>query len=164
MRIIVVGSPRWSGLAAHYRVTDLLRAFQEVSDLLREPLVVVHRDHPEGVDHTVDRWARINGIAQQVFNLKRFHYGTAAEDVRDRLMIEAGADLILAFVMPEEDTDEWELYDRAKVAGIPFKVIRWDEEWVLPEMVSQKAASLLANPDSGTTRVRPGRPQRHSDA
>lgn len=160
MRIIVTGSPRWDGHQPRSRVTELLRAFAEVSDLLNEDLVLVHGDHPEGIDHIVDRWARIHDISQETFPVQRFHYGSAAETVRDRLMIEGGADMVITFVMPEERNSE--LVDRAKVHGIPVRVIRWSEDWPLPERLAdiapaelvERIDSFLANPEAGAVRTR----------
>lgn len=105
--------------------------------LLGEPLTVVHRDHPVGVDHIVDRWSRLNGVTQDIFPVKRFHYGTAAEDVRDRLMVEAGADMVIVFAMPDDDPDSDDLLNWAKAYNVASRIIRWDEDWPIMDFLAR---------------------------
>ena len=101
-----------SGLAEHYR----------------DRLVVVH-GAARGVDHMAGATARSLGIAVEEFPAGWEKHGRAAGHIRNKAMLESGADLVLAF---KKDFN-WQLdrggtedmVRRAKAAGVPTYVVQF---------------------------------------
>ena len=98
MRIIVTGSRKWNDKVA---VWDALNdAYQE-----HGPFMLVHGGCSTGADAIATEWwraaSRLVGVEMDVFHAAWGARGKAAGPERNRRMIEAGADLVLAFPLPE---------------------------------------------------------------
>lgn len=98
MRVIVTGSRRW---AAKNLVYDALnRVFDESG-----PFAVVHGACSTGADLAAHEWSTLAGgllgCTEHRFPAAWAERGKAAGPERNRQMIEAGADLVLAFPLPE---------------------------------------------------------------
>jgi hypothetical protein len=90
LRVIVCGSRHAADYAMVARVLNLVlgaRALREVT--------IVHGDQ-RGVDAFAKQWAKSKGIAQEPHPYKG-ELGKAGGPVRNREMLDAGADFVLAF-------------------------------------------------------------------
>lgn len=98
MRIIVTGSRKWADKVA---IWDALNdAYQE-----HGPFMLVHGACSTGADAMAAEWwraaARLVSVDMETFPAAWATRGRAAGPERNRRMIEAGADLVLAFPLPE---------------------------------------------------------------
>ena len=114
MRVIVTGSRDWS----HGPVVQAV-----LQDVILEhgPFTLVHGGCPRGADRFADRWARAAGIPVKIFEADWEKYGTRAGPIRNAEMIQAGADLVLAFPLPGGKGTQHTIR-LAQEAGIPVKV------------------------------------------
>ncbi|MFG3509682.1 SLOG family protein [Streptomyces sp. NPDC047821] len=125
MRVIVTGSRRWSDKAA---VWDALNAvYQE-----HGPFLLVHGDCSTGADAMAREWveaaSRLVQVQEQRFPAAWDYWaarGNAkrAGPERNRRMVEAGADLVLAFPLPEGSGTQHTI-KLAREAGIEVRVIK----------------------------------------
>lgn len=97
-RVIVTGSHTWDdeGLTAE----ALLEARQEALRDGREDILVVHGDRAHGADRLAADWCAANGVPTEPRPAGREARDQDAGYVRDRHMVNAGADLCLVFVGP----------------------------------------------------------------
>jgi hypothetical protein len=119
VRVIVTGSRRWSDKAA---VWDALNAvYQEHGSFL-----LVHGDCSTGADAMAHQWveaaSRLVQVQEQRFPAAWEARGKAAGPERNRRMVEAGADLVLAFPLPEGSGTQHTI-KLAREAGIEIRVI-----------------------------------------
>lgn len=122
MRVIVTGSRKWSDAAAVY--DELNEVFKEYG-----PFMLVHGACSTGADYFANLWYRIVGeklgCAEDPFPAD-WGYWTAlgkpkaAGPERNKRMVEAGADLVLAFPLPEGSGTQGTMR-LAKAAGIEVK-------------------------------------------
>jgi hypothetical protein len=96
--------------------------FMAVDSALRHvaPSVVVHGG-ARGADSLAGEWAALHGVSCVVFPADWTKHGKAAGPIRNQQMIDAGADLVLAFPGGRGAAD---CVDRARVAGITVVDLR----------------------------------------
>lgn len=98
MRVIVTGSRKWRDPAA------VIAALTDVY-LEHGPFLLMHGDCSTGADSYAHTWFeqthRITGCTEQRFPAAWETRGRAAGPERNQRMVEAGADLVLAFPLPE---------------------------------------------------------------
>ncbi|MFF8831339.1 SLOG family protein [Streptomyces sp. NPDC015131] len=96
-RILVTGSQGWDNVVTLYQaLADVYTAAPPY-----RPLVIVHGACPNGADFFAGRWARVMGVAEEPHPaVWRPHgiYNPQAGLARNRLMVELGADICLAFI------------------------------------------------------------------
>lgn len=129
MRLLVTGSRDWNGVYATQRVHTILELVLALSDALGQKLTVVHGDYPHGVDGIVDRWARRRediGVSVEPYP-PNWAMGPAGGPIRDRQMVNAGADLCIGFVKPPSKGTILTM-QMARNAGIPTFTVMWDQE------------------------------------
>lgn len=117
MRIIVTGSRKWADKQA---VCDaLMEQF-----LKHGPFALVHGGCATGADDIAHRWfmsaGRKLGVTETPFFANWDGRGRAAGPERNKRMVEAGADLVLAFPLPEGSGTQHTMA-LAREAGIEIK-------------------------------------------
>lgn len=117
MRVIVTGSRAWKDEAAVYDA--LWGAYRE-----HGPFQLVHGACSTGADYYAGLWYRIVGAkldcAEEKFPAAWAARGKRAGPERNARMIEAGADLVLAFPLPEGSGTQHTMR-LAEAAGIEVK-------------------------------------------
>lgn len=119
MRVIVTGSRKWENRKAVYNALNAV--YEE-----HGPFVVVHGGCSTGADRLADDWADLAflvGIKKEVFKAAWEARGKAAGPERNRRMIEAGAELVLAFPLPEGSGTQHTMR-LAREAGIEVREFR----------------------------------------
>lgn len=119
MRILVTGS---RDLSDQLMVWDAL-----VTNLKREPSSLVVGDCPTGADRFArEAWTRVDAIQVGVAGPLDVHvadwttHGKSAGPLRNRAMVDSGADLCLAFYKQGAgNRGTKDCVRRAKIAGIP---------------------------------------------
>jgi hypothetical protein len=99
IRILITGSRTWTNTEKFNDALELIR--RQHPDTSR--WVIVHGDCPEGADMLADAWARVRGIATDPHPAQwrvDGAYNAAAGFERNTEMVEAGADVCLAFLKP----------------------------------------------------------------
>lgn len=117
MRVIVTGSRRWADETAVYEA--LLAVHAE-----HGPFHLMHGACSTGADYYADLWYRLVGKALGCTEMKYpaawEAHGRAAGPIRNKRMVEAGADLVLAFPLPEGSGTQGTIR-LAEAAGIEVK-------------------------------------------
>jgi hypothetical protein len=80
-------------------------------------VIIVHGANLQGADRHAADWARENEIAQEPHPADWARHGRAAGPIRNQEMIDAGADVCLAFPLPQS-RGTVDCIRRAKEAGI----------------------------------------------
>lgn len=99
-----------------------------------DTLTVAHGDCPTGADHHARTWCELP-VADDldVTVIEERHpadwdrYGRAAGPIRNREMVDAGADLVLAFPLPgprSMSRGTWDCISAAEAHAIPVEIIR----------------------------------------
>ena len=119
MRILITGSRDWKGVA------DIVNAIWEYamnpnSDVIAGT-VIVHGDCPTGADNIADHMANELGITVERHPANWALYGKSAGPLRNQEMVDLGADICLAFPLPES-RGTWDCIRRARAAGIPVMI------------------------------------------
>ena len=91
-RVLVTGSRDWAD--AHAVGSALLAIANEVG---LENMVVVHGKCPRGADYYADIWAEFHGTGPERHPADWGKHGRAAGIIRNVEMVDAGADVCLAF-------------------------------------------------------------------
>lgn len=125
LRILVTGSRDWTDVRAVE--SALYAALHEHMD---QDLVVVHGGCPTGADQFAAQWARMTNVydlrvRQEVHPADWSKHGRAAGPIRNKEMVEAGADLCLAFIRNNSRGASGTV-EMARQAGIPVKIWRQD--------------------------------------
>lgn len=98
MRVIVTGSRDWEDEGM---VGCLLGYVLELADAKGEELTVVHGACSTGADRHASDWAWLRpGAKEEPHRADWRRYGAQAGPVRNKEMVDAGADLCLAFIGP----------------------------------------------------------------
>jgi hypothetical protein len=118
VRVIVTGSRDWSD-------RDAVQAALLDVALEHSSFTLIHGGCPTGADRFADRWARAAEIPVEVFEADWEKYGKRAGPIRNAEMVQAGADLVLAFPLPGGKGTQHTIRI-AREAGIPVQV--WGEE------------------------------------
>lgn len=118
MRVIVTGSRAWP---------DMRPVWHSLSSVLVEhdTFTLVHGDCSTGADFFAHQWAQAHPEVEEIrYPASWEAYGRAAGPMRNRKMIEDGADLVLAFPLPSGSGTHHTVW-LARQAGIPVKVWEW---------------------------------------
>jgi len=120
-RVLVTGSRYWSD---QQLVVDALNAAFEARS--RNPFVLVHGACPSGADRFAHNWAisatATCGVIEEAHPAD-WTAGKKAGPDRNRLMVELGADLCVAFPLPGSK-GTWHTVRLAHAAGIPVTEVR----------------------------------------
>jgi hypothetical protein len=119
VKVIVTGSRKWS---------DAQRVFDALWDVYHEhgPYQLIHGACSTGADDLASYWYRVGGQYVGCTELKfpaNWNMGKGAGPARNVRMVSAGADLVLAFPLPE-GTGTQHTMRLAEEADIPVKVIQ----------------------------------------
>jgi hypothetical protein len=125
MRVLVTGSGDWD---VQFKVNIVLNELYALADVLESPLTIIHGACPTGADVYADHW----GTGRDDVKVERWpanckHYGKAAKPRRNEAMVDAGADLCVAFLR-NGSTGTRQTIALARTAKIPTFVINYDEE------------------------------------
>lgn len=112
MRVLVTGSRTWA---------DTLVIRERLSQL-PDDAIVIHGD-AMGADRIADAQAVMLGLLTERHPALWERYGKRAGFIRNQEMVDAGADLVLAF-WDGESKGTAHTIEMAKTAGIPVEVIR----------------------------------------
>lgn len=110
MKVIVTGSRDWDDKQTVYRELDALA-----------PSVIIHGG-ARGADALAHRYALAHHIDTLVYEADWKKYGRGAGARRNQLMVDEGADFVLAFPLPNS-VGTWDCWRRATTAGIPGKIV-----------------------------------------
>jgi len=114
--------------------------------------VIIHGGCPTGADAHAAQWAFDFDVREEVYPANWEMYGKAAGLFRNQQMVDAGADVCLAFPLGESRGTR-DCVRRAVEAGIPVKVIEWNdgtgpEETRGQSYIMADGAEQLSGPDS----------------
>lgn len=118
-RILVTGSRNWA---------DRDVVFETLMDVLAErghpaDMVLVHGACPTGADKMADEiWCGFLGYRVERHPAEWSQFGRAAGPRRNQEMVDAGADLCVAFLMPGSRGTA-DCVKRAEAAGIPVRKV-----------------------------------------
>lgn len=124
-RILVTGSRAWPAGRAQV-VVRLLAGQVAKAAALGLAAVVVHGACPSGADAIAASWAAQNGVACEAWPADWGRLGRAAGPIRNQAMVEAGADVCLAFPAAGS-RGTTDCVRRASAAGIPLIVTTLEE-------------------------------------
>lgn len=119
MRVIVTGSRAWP---------DPVRVAHELNTLYLQhgPFVLVHGACATGADAAAAHWLETAGsdlgCLEVTYPADWEKFGTRAGPIRNAQMVKAGADLVLAFPLPDGKGTQHTM-DLAREAGIPVTEI-----------------------------------------
>lgn len=80
-------------------------------------IVIVHGANPRGADAMASRWAKLHGVQEEPHPADWQTYGKKAGPIRNQLMIDLGADEVVAFPWATS-RGTWDCVIRANKAGI----------------------------------------------
>lgn len=120
MRILLTGSRRWpDAQTVHDTLTTLVRD--------KGPFTLVHGACATGADAQAHQWfllaGRALGCAEDPHPADWEKFGKAAGPARNVRMVAMGADLVVAFPLPE-GTGTQHTVELAEKAGIPVRKVR----------------------------------------
>lgn len=92
-RILVTGSRDWTD---RQTIIDAFLDLNEWRPIDWDDVVVVHGDCPTGADHIADVWARSVGLKVEAHPAD-WSIGKKAGPLRNKKMVDLGADIVLAF-------------------------------------------------------------------
>lgn len=116
MRILVTGSRNWTG-----RITIEMALYEAWRTLgFPQSVTLVHGACPTGADAVADEAGRRNGWEMERHRADWDKYGKAAGPIRNQEMVDAGADICVAFLLPESRGTR-DCIRRAKAAGIEVR-------------------------------------------
>lgn len=128
MRVICTGSRNWMGIYGDGRIYQVLNIVLALADVLGEKLTIIHGDCPTGADQVVDRWARRregDGVTVETLPADWRTLGKRAGPVRNKAMVDRGADMCIGFVRGDARGTRITLAMAAE-AGIPTFTVDWD--------------------------------------
>lgn len=132
MRVLITGSREWIHADTLYKAMDVvLNALGP-----DEPLVLVHGG-ARGADFFAGYWARQwknagKDVTVEVHPARWSEHGNAAGPIRNQQMVDAGADLVLAFIR-DNSPGASHLVRQARKAGIPVREYRENTEVEMTE-------------------------------
>lgn len=103
MRLIVTGSRNWRGAASVWTPLDALLG-------RHGQLTVLNGKASRGLDQLVSEWAaerREDGVTEIPFEADWDRYRNRAGPIRNQAMVDAGADMLLAWASPCRKGDPW---------------------------------------------------------
>lgn len=113
MRVIVCGSRTWWDTDKVYRV---------LNQLDRNGLTVIHGG-ARGADSIAGFWASMNEVTCEEYPARWDKHGRSAGPIRNREMIDLGADLVIAFRSDGESRGTDDMVRESRKRGIPVEVI-----------------------------------------
>lgn len=126
MRVLVTGSRTWSDAGpVWYCLSAIARSAVAEGDT---EIVIVHGSAP-GADSHADAWVRHhrrNGVQAERHPADWPGLGKRAGFVRNKAMVDRGADICLAFIR-DHSRGATQCAELAERAGIPVRVIEWDD-------------------------------------
>ena len=128
MRVIVAGSRDWEGIYGESRIVAVLNQVLALADALGRELTIVHGGCPTGADAITDRWCRRreDQVKLEAYPANWQWRRKGAGPVRNKDMVERGADMCLAFIK-DYSRGATGLAVLAQEAGIPTYVVPWEE-------------------------------------
>lgn len=127
-RILVTGSRGWASPPCP-DIWEVLRIAAQEFTAHKTRLVIVHGGCPSGADLATHHWAKHHPMFGFVPVVEEIHYaaweaqGKGAGMWRNRRMVEAGADVCLAFVL-DSSRGATHCAEYAAKAGIPVRYYR----------------------------------------
>jgi hypothetical protein len=129
-RVLVFGSRSWTDARAVYKELSAIAARVGL-----DQMVVVHGDYPTGADLYADLWARAHGLEPEPHRADWAKYGKPAGNIRNTVMVAAGADEALGFIdvcraprcrkpRPHDSHGSSDCYAKVKGLGIPTQILR----------------------------------------
>lgn len=115
-RLLITGSRNWEDKQAVWdALAPIARALPADQDL-----VLIHGGCPTGADAIVHEWARGFGAVIEVHPANWAQHGRKAGPIRNAEMVDAGADLALAFIK-DGSRGASHTAALAEAAGIPVR-------------------------------------------
>jgi hypothetical protein len=118
MRILVTGSRNWTDISS---ITEALNRQWYEANAKGERMTVVHGAYVTGADRIARDWAltyRSPSVQEEPHQARWRTQGSAAGPIRNQEMVDAGADICLAFPLGESRGTR-DCMRRAVKAGIP---------------------------------------------
>jgi hypothetical protein len=149
VKVIITGGRNWEGYLAADKIINVLEGLHHLSSTLDQDLQIVHGDCPTGADAIADRWCRRRDIFVHPVPAQWSTYGRAAGPVRNQEMADMGADMCVAFLMPDSRGTR-DMIVKAEAAGILTFVIEWDPAWDTPTTRARRA-NVVELPEEDVT-------------
>ena len=111
-RIIVCGGRDYANRARVWAVLDVL--------LAKFGFITVHHGGSRGADALVEQWAIERKVVCRASPANRDKYGRAAVPIRNRQMLDAGADLVVAFPGGRGTAN---MIKQARARGVPVREV-----------------------------------------
>jgi hypothetical protein len=118
MRILVTGSRNWPDKEI---IANALIDLTNWFPIIWEDVVIVHGDCPTGADAMAQEFAEQHGIRTERHPADWKRYGKFAGPKRNQEMVDLGADICLAFILPGSRGTK-HCMGAAEKAGIPVWV------------------------------------------
>lgn len=120
MRILITGSRN------HTDVQLIENAIQtHTLDQQREDITIVSGGCPTGADRIAEEYARRQGFPLEIHHAAWAKHGRAAGPIRNQEMVNAGADVVLAFPFGES-RGTWGCIRAAQAAGLTVNIYSAD--------------------------------------
>lgn len=128
MKVLVTGSRSWDDEQTIREALDAVASSAEAAGYPR--IVVVHGACPKGADAIADAWVRAHPTATAERHPAMWNrHGKIAGRARNREMVKAGADLVLAFIR-DDSPGATHCAEVAVEAGLILRVWRYGEPGV----------------------------------
>lgn len=124
MRVLVTGSRDWD---KRYKVNAVLRDVFSLADTLGATLLLVHGDCPTGADAMAQEWADRHSVKTERHPADWKKLGKGAGPRRNEIMVDLGADLVLAFARGSSPGTA-QTIALARNAGLSTFVINYDDD------------------------------------
>lgn len=118
-RVLVTGSRYWPDPQAVRQALD-----DAYADATSRPFILIHGDCATGADRHAHLWAvqaaATCNVIEEAHPADWRTHGKAAGPIRNEAMVDAGADLVLAFLLPNSRGTKHAV-QLAEAAGIPVR-------------------------------------------
>lgn len=115
MRVIVCGSRTW---------TDREAMNDRLIELLEHDDLTIIEGGARGADLLASRWAHHAGVPCEEYPADWERHGRSAGPIRNRKMLDTGADLVIAFRSAGKSRGTDDMIRESKRRGIPVEVVR----------------------------------------
>lgn len=129
MRVLVTGSRDWTGVYGMARIYDVLEAVYNLTQVLGQPLTIVHGDGP-GADQLIDAWAlrRQDAGVTVERHPADWHMGRRAGPIRNQHMVGLAPYAMCIGFLKDHSKGTSGTLMYAREAGIPTYTVHWTEE------------------------------------
>lgn len=128
MRVLITGSRSWDDEQTIREALDAVASSAEAAGYPQ--IVVVHGACPNGADAIADRWVCDHPTATAERHPANWHkHGRRAGMLRNREMVKAGSDLVLAFIR-DDSPGATQCAELAIDAGLILRVWRYGQPGV----------------------------------